>query len=355
MVIIFNCECGKRFKNPVICQNCNNTFCKEHLKGKNKCPRCKKISNFSYDKWLNKCLNYLEKEEEKKKKLLKKCLLCDYEGEKDSFWVHLMETHKDAIIDTYTDNGQTIIIKNKTNENNYISSDNNNNISITQSNFSINSSYDKDLDNNIKQNEFINFNERLIIKGKNKLDLNTINDEYTKEFKKNNLTLSLTESSINNISSTPRRRIVQNKTIRTNNEIPQIELFTINNQNSFKQTIKGLIHCNFKNEKIKCKCCPDHICRDGNCLCPACMTYNTTKLKLSKGQLINKSGKIATYEKGHYHCGGLTKIIIDLNGNYETYYHSCTCDNSSCDYCKVLNIHMKDYLPDDIYYDLKNK
>jgi hypothetical protein len=299
-----------------------------------------------------KMFKLFRKGRRKEEKILKKCLLCDYEGEKDSFWVHLMETHKDALIDTYADNGQTIIIKNKTNENNFISS--NNNISITQSNFSINTSYDKDPDNNIKQN----FNETLIIKGKNKLDkldLNIINDKYTKEFEKKDLTLSSSDSSINNISSIPRKRIFQNKTTRKNNEIPQKKLFKINNQNSFIQTTKGLIHCNLKNEKIKCECCPDHICRDGNCFCPACMTYNRKILKLSKEQLINKSGKIATFEKGHYHCGKLTKIISDFNGSYETYYHSCTYNNSSCNDCKVLNIHMKDYLPDDIYYDLKNK
>ena len=59
---------------------------------------CKQKSNCYTNSWLIKALEVYEKEEKRKKELLKKCALCGFEGEKDTFWVHLIEEHKLEII-----------------------------------------------------------------------------------------------------------------------------------------------------------------------------------------------------------------------------------------------------------------
>ena len=46
-----------------------------------------------------------------------------------------------------------------------------------------------------------------------------------------------------------------------------------------------------------CTCCPDHICKKGNCLCVNCMKKNVQKNELKKGILINRQGYCSAYNK----------------------------------------------------------
>ena len=100
------CICLESFKDPVECTNCNNNFCKKHIPHINRCPICKK-EPFSYKEniWLKREVSKIN---------LLKCSLCNFEGEKENFFVHLIEKHKPEIINTFANkDGENNIVMNK--------------------------------------------------------------------------------------------------------------------------------------------------------------------------------------------------------------------------------------------------
>ena len=106
----FECSiCLEKLKNPVECNNCHNNFCKEHVSKFTNCPLCKK-SPFSFkdNVWLKRELENID---------FCKCTECDFEGDKNVFFIHLMEKHKTEIIDNFNSNSK----KNKELKSNNIS------------------------------------------------------------------------------------------------------------------------------------------------------------------------------------------------------------------------------------------
>lgn len=342
-MVFFNCElCSNIFNNPVECLNCHNTFCKSHLKDKNKCPMCKQKSNCYTNSWLIKALEVYEKEEKRKKELLKKCALCGFEGEKDTFWVHLIEEHKLEIINYFTfieeNNNQTITLNNDMNLNfseisnlefdgkfsfskkddikeEYLSNNNNNN----------------NLTNNFKQ---LCYSQR--DNNSHKIILNENSIRKRIKTKNNN----------NKNLSSDKRRIIK---------IYNPKIFKIIFEKCESKTIRdNIIYCGRYNENIKCDCCPDHICKKGNCLCVNCMRINISDLKLKNGELINKSGIIAAYQSGRYYCGKKTKTIL-INYIGQEFITNHICDsNFPCEDCKTLKKFMFYYLEKRVYNRIKN-
>lgn len=97
-------------------------------------------------------------------------------------------------------------------------------------------------------------------------------------------------------------------------------------------------YCGKYNELIKCNCCPDHICKKGNCLCVNCMKININLFKLEKGELINRAGKFAKLIKGNYFCGTeYDKLFENILGMKFKKHSKCQLEKDSCDDCKVLN------------------
>lgn len=345
-MVLFNCEkCDKTFNNPIICSNCQFTFCKNHLNEQNKCPSCKQNSNFYTNGWLLQAIKEYKNEEKMKKERLKKCTLCDYEGEKDSFWVHLIEEHKFEIINNYTRKG---------NINSTIKSDNN-----------LNNDYEENIDfEEIKPSKSIEIDDLYktnIVQTKKIFNSLTIkiNDKINNSKIRNSLPnayLNETYSSYKNKKrNTKRKNLSNNNNKKRENFNINMEKFNHIEYQKFPIKPEGeLYYCKQKNDKIDCDCCHDHICCEGNCFCVDCMRLNINKFNLKNGQLINKSGYISIYEQGRYHCYRKNKII---NENYigEKFENKNNCSlQCPCNDCRVLCKFMEFYLPEYIYNRIKN-
>ena len=92
----FECSiCSTQFKDPVECLKCSNNFCKVHISNfNNRCPLCHNTP-FIYREnvWLKRTLLNLND--------FYKCSICQFEGDYDSFWSHLIESHKNEIINQF--------------------------------------------------------------------------------------------------------------------------------------------------------------------------------------------------------------------------------------------------------------
>ena len=142
------------------------------------------------------------------------------------------------------------------------------------------------------------------------------------------------------------KNVSNNYNINYENE-PQIKKNTIQRYKSLDDDNK-FYYCGKINELIKCECCPDHICKKGNCFCVKCMRKNLYKLNLVNGELINRAGKVAKFIKGNYYCGSQYESIFE-NINHITFRNTTKCEypSVSCNNCKVLNKFRN------IYYDIK--
>ena len=114
-----------------------------------------------------------------------------------------------------------------------------------------------------------------------------------------------------------------------------------------------LYFCNL-NTNINCKCCPDHICQPGNCLCKSCMDINKQYHGLKKHYLINKAGRAARYSRKHFHC--YCKFIkTNTNENNNVFHNQFYCGQFQyCEACEVLDELMDYYLSPEIVTKLKN-
>ena len=94
----FECSiCLEKLKNPVECNYCHNNFCKEHVDKLRECPLCKKSPRFKENIWLKRELENID---------FCKCILCNFEGGKNEFYIHLMEKHKTEIINKFNSNSK---------------------------------------------------------------------------------------------------------------------------------------------------------------------------------------------------------------------------------------------------------
>ena len=291
----FECPiCIERFIEPIECLSCNNNFCKKHVKGFNDvCPVCR-ASPFSYrnNVWLSRAISNFN--------FPYKCSLCDFEGHEESFWLHLIEQHKNNIINYFNKKKNL---------------GNSNNININ----SVNKTPETKKESQMKYPDFQVLNQN------NSLCLGT----NTHRVKNPNIQKLPQDNNIN-----PNQRYRPNEI----NDSKNISPLTQRNYNK-------LYFCNKRNNDIPCNCCPDHICKEGNCMCVKCMRYNTNKLNLNKGELINKAGKIANLYKGSYFCGVQYETIIEnVIGTKFKKQSQCQYPLESCANCKVLNIFKDKYL-----------
>lgn len=342
----FECSiCCKAFEDPVECLNCNNNFCKSHISGfNNKCPLCNN-SPFKYrlNVWLKRTISNID--------FSYKCICCQFEGDQNAFWAHLIENHKNNIISKFNANNKK---ENKEIKTSQLTKEVSNSLNLdkvfienAQMSITLNSQNDVNnqnpnqikyqyqtpyqnpeqnqnqiqnpYQNNPNQNIYPNFsqiNKNNSGEINNKFFTNTINPPSTQRNYPNMQTLG--ESSLPNFSK-------ENKTKEfTNAPPPSTER-------------NALYYCGNYNELIKCNCCKDHICKKGNCLCVKCMKRNIQKFRLQDDELINRAGRKAKLFKGSYFCGcEYDSIIKNVIGRQFKKHSQCKFPFVPCDDCKVL-------------------
>ena len=274
----YQCDkCFERYENPVQCLNCKSKFCQKHINSDDSCPICKCYPfNFKDNTIINTSnINFDSNY---------KCNVCGFgTGDKNTFLRHIYDNHQDEIITYFNDN----TIQNK--DINQINKDQ------KISNVNPSSNMNSSSPNNNSINQIQNSNNKIIKESKN------INLPTHRKSKYN-------QKSINSS---------QNK--------------STNNYN-----IKKIYYCRKKNELIKCECCPDHICEEGNCLCVNCMKINFDQNNLSENQLINKAGKVSEFYRGEFYCEQEYESIIKSFRQTYRNLRKCKHPYESCDDCKVL-------------------
>ena len=285
--------CYKKYDDPVECLVCHNSFCRSHVPGlNNRCPTCNSSPLQIRDNiWLSRKIGNVE---------IYICSLCEYSGDIDSFWSHLIENHRKEIIKQY----------NKSN-------------SLSKSN-SLHKS------NNHKENQNIRENYNQYFSGEN---FNNNNPNEENKNIQNNFP-QYNQVSIQNQNPVPPSTHRYYPKINDNMEKPEPKKLT----NLPPQTERNrYFYCNKRNELIKCNCCPDHICRAGNCFCVNCMKINVNRLNLRKDSLINRAGNIAKPFKGLYFCQKeYLSTITNVIGLKFTKRSKCEYPSEPCDDCKVL-------------------
>ena len=341
----FECSiCFETFHEPIECLTCHNNFCRKHFEGyKNECPICKTSPFKSTENlWLK---NQIEKLE-----FIYRCSICDFKGDKNSFWSHLIDYHKDEIIQHYNKNEQSNQnynnhinnsnlnkdmkknnVKSFQNNQNNIKNDNNveknNNINNKYPNYNPNYFNNKNNNNNYNNNPYFNQEE---IQG-NVLNKRNIGNNISKSYilNQNNIQFPPPQTHRNIPNNVQKQKFEHAMPNQNNNKIPSL-------------TDRKIYHCGKKNELINCDCCPDHICKEGNCLCVNCMKKNRQILKLRESELINKAGKIAKLFKGNYYCDKQYEaVIVNIIGKKFKKPSQCRYPSEPCEDCKSL-IRFKD-------------
>ena len=285
--------CYKKYDDPVECLKCNNNFCRSHVSGlNNRCPLCNNSPLQIRDNiWLSRKVGNVE---------IYICSLCEYSGDIDSFWSHLIENHRKEIIKQY----------NKSN-------------SLSKSN-SVHKSKPHKENPNIREN----YNQYIPRENFNNNNPNEENNNIQNSFPQYNKVF------IQNQNPVPPSAHRYYPKIYDNMEKPEPKKLT----NLPPQTERNrYFYCNKRNELIKCNCCPDHICRAGNCFCVNCMKINVNRLNLRKDSLINRAGNIAKPFKGLYFCEKeYMSTITNVIGFKFTKRSKCEYPSEPCDDCKVL-------------------
>ena len=311
----FSCQkCFNILKDPVQCKYCQNNFCLEHIKNWNSCPKCG-IGPFSYiiNNEIRKILENIENEKINPKikndnEIEIECSICPFKAKPGFFCFHFYEKHKKEIIEKF---GRKIVPQNEK-ETRY-------------------KRIPQIVDIQNKKTKINNFNTS--IDNQNPKNTNNLNNLSPKNsINKNGKIIKISLNLEPNIFRSC-------KTKRKNEKVP--------NNNLKKSKITNLYYCNKKNKMINCDCClPDHICCEGNCLCIDCMEYNIKLLKLFKGKLINKAGRVAGPENNIYHCGAIINNSIKNSVGQEL-SEKKTCrflDRFCCEECKILNKYKNIYL-----------
>ena len=347
--------CFNFLKNPIQCNNCEIIFCKEHINNFNKCPRCNNSPFNPIEIYKSKKILEEYKREKSKNKIfyeedIVKCTLCGFEERSSYFCYHLIENHKANLIDVFgikiekpkTQN-ETILVKNleDINEKREVHSFNNDKIKN-----------EKNINNNKNELNKNNFPENF-----NKIQKMEQFENYYSNYNNNKefsiFAKDLNSNSFNNNSTQNENYIFQ----KQNSEEINMNTFPENRDDFFKidelnlkskslnQNQKiNIYYCGKINKIINCDCCPDRICRPGNCLCVNCMKVNINNLKLKNRELINKAGRIAEYENGQYHCNKDIKIEIkSLNNKKLIANKKCGFLNAFCDECKILSKYQNIY------------
>ena len=328
--------CNKKYDDPVECLKCNNNFCRKHVEGLiNRCPICKnKPFEFRENIWLSRVVSNID--------FSFKCTECGYMGDKNSFWSHLIESHKNEIINKFN---ECKIPNPKKDDKDNISNMQENEDKITNlpisDSINISNNEEAEAKNIHKpdndQDNFNLFNSNLSENNNiqnNDIDFAQINRKKTlnkkNEYKKPPMTHRLSLKSDKNNHKF--------KTLPNENKKLSPKEITNRPIETDRNKIINIHYCGKKNESIKCDCCPDHICRQGNCLCVNCMRYNIIKNNLKKEYLINRAGKISKFFKGSYYCESeYDKIIENIMGMQFKNHSKCQYPLECCNDCQVLN------------------
>ena len=307
--------CSEISESSVTCLKCQKIICKKHFNSDNICPCCKCFP-FKYKE------NTIIRNPNLDLNSMFKCIICGFKGDKNAFWIHLIENHKDEIISKFKANDTPIQNKYKDNNQEY--------------------KYRKSLNNNFSNNTFENkYNYNDISE---EMDAFSFEKKYKNIYKENDIQ-SLNYVSKNNYNNF-NNDLHTHRNIYNNNQeyILNKNKNNIRNNKIITENNNLLSYCEKKNKDIECECCPDHICREGNCLCVKCMRNNINKLKLVNGELINRAGKIAKFIKGHYYCGCEYESIYE-NVSSKTFRNIKKCEYLSepCNDCKVITKFRKIY------------
>ena len=294
-------------KNPVNCLNCQNLFCLEcvqlSLKKSNKCPLCYN-SPFKYE--INNTLSNLLIDPDEKCIECPKC--------KKLFNEYDYDDHK-------------IICKNLI-------------CKICTKNYFNEENFKKHILND--ENHFNKLIDIFDNNKKIKVGIGIFNDTI-QPFRFLNLLNKVRKVNLEN---------EEIANIENEDSLIQIQIDNIP-KNCYLNKDMDLYFC-YSNTNINCKCCPNHICQPGNCLCKTCMDLNKKYHGLKFYHLINKAGRAARYSK-HFHCYcKFIKQHTDENNNI--FYNQFYCGRIQyCDACQVLDELMEYYLSPEIVDKLKNK
>ena len=339
----FQCSiCTETFVNPVECLNCGNNYCyecfmkvqemEEKINEESKCPLCNNfpfsvkpnevlkrlVSNLECTcKKCSKSFLYSEYQQHKLKCKIYFCKICNKQFSDPNVLINHFNNekfHKDYIISVMNNrekkNPDELLQKVKKD----LNIDNINGSNLI-------------LKNSLNSNSNINYN---------KFDLN---DESIKIVKVE-LKPIYTIEEVRKIRFLDLISYKEKDSKDNNNNIIEY-LYDLNILNRLPKTNKyykneDLIYCG-KNNQIKCKCCKNHLCIPGNCMCFYCMNLNKKYHKINSNYLINKKGRVCKYDKC-FNCNICYKIINkDSDGNAYSKIIKCINKNKCCEDCKCIN------------------
>ena len=357
----FQCSiCTEIFVNPVECLNCGNIYCydcfmkvqkaAEKINEEGKCPLC---SNSPFIFFFNEAIKRLVSKMEvtckkcsksfpysvyQKHKLKCKiyiCKICDKKFfEENSLINHYNneKLHKDYIISV-----MNIVEKNNPDEllkkvQKDLNVDN-----INDSNLILKNSLDS-ISSSLNLNKFEKIDESIRLL---KVELKPI---YTQE-------------EIRQIKFLDLISYKEENSKVNNNIIEYLYDFNILNRLSNKSKYyknEDLIYCG-QNNQIQCKCCKNHLCIPGNCMCFNCMNLNKRFHKINSKYLINKKGRVCKFDKC-FNCNiSYKKINKDSDGNVYSKIINCINKNKCCEDCKCINKIYGYYFDKDTINDLNQK
>jgi hypothetical protein len=333
--------CSEIYVKPVFCKQCKNSFCENCYKDlkefnekhdKNvECPLCKKplqvepnleIARLLKDMIIEckKCTtsfkgysDYVNHMDYCKKIV---CKICNKDFKNYRLFVEHFENfelHLD--IATYAfDTNTNINIKNEENWN----------LVYANEIANLNKNNDNNFEDKYKNKEYVNF---LDIKEEENFDTafkNYINSK--KPFREFSLTNSFT-----NQCEDLGKCFINKK----NREFK--ELLIPEKCKYFKKY--DLFYC-LNETNINCTCCPDHICKPGNCLCKDCMTINLKYHNLKTFFGINKEKRACKYSNKSFHCH--YKYLKQNNNRITEFF--CHGISPPCQACKEHTELMKYYI-----------
>lgn len=353
-------NCKQLLHKPVECCQCFSLYCEkcfhECLNCKNKtfqvntalenllkqlhltCFECGK-NQFKNKKDLQNHLNSIHNKEEYR------CISCDMIFKfKKIFIDHLLFSHQKIIFDIFDGNS----LFNRSDNNNYIRNLLNQTKSLNESSipFSENHSLnDKEIIINIDNNPIMKDDLSDLTSNNSSIFNYQLPQKLTLTPRANQTIIScslINNSNRGNVIDVEPYMNYDNKTIDFEyyRDIFIINISKLDITRSFNcpVIVEGLCHCIQK--VLTCRCCPDRICKAGNCFCSYCMKKNRTN-KIKKNQLYNKENRIATKYGGSYYCNisfiAETKSMNKLRVNLKCIYPS------QCPACKDLSDNLSMY------------
>ena len=350
---IFTCMiCSNIFIKPVYCKSCKNSFCNEcyndlvkYNNNHNKdvlCPLCKNFlevePNIEMENMIKnmkvickKCnLSFNSFEEYANhniycKKLI--CKICNLQFDNIIFFIeHFenLELHLNIVaylFDSNNNENWSLIYANDIAK---LNKKNNNNLSL------------KDF----KNKEYVNF---LDIKQESNFD------SVYEEYKKNKMPFK--EFSKTDFFKSKCEKVGKDFINQENREIKKLE----NIPPKCKYYKKyDLFYC-FEKTNIDCNCCPDHICKPGNCMCKDCMTINLKLHRLKPYYSINKEKRACKYTNKSFRCHSkYIKITEKENGNKIINESFCHGEFPPCPACQETTKIMEYYIKPELIEKLKS-